>query len=785
MKPGHLFLLVLSVYSVSAAPLSSQGIDFTYTTSYRIYNSNRAETREEYAGIWIPDMERDIRGLVMTTMVRNEFEFNNDSSIRNVCAEQDLALLFFYGEAQGDYYLGGIMGFHPQDGHDTVLLRVLRDFALRSGKPEIEHAPWLTFGHSAGITFCRNLAWWNPERTFGVVHYKTGGISAPGWADPDATIIGIPWLAVSARIDKFEPTPEQGWNDSRAEVLAWRAMGHTISHIVEPTMEEGHSIWRPFTGAYIAEFIRHAASGRIPEGEIAREGPVELILQKESWGTLTTSESEVLMDQAELPEELVWLYQDADPFYVPDRFWHINTEMAIHWINYEHRDYAPFEPGGDTILNGVVKSWNEGIPLGKDALEEIRFARAVDYDADSAASGWETAIDASGGFRLRSTFPLAGLEVKFQNDSQYPGKQPVQSYLNGADALLVHRIASEDPSFRPDVFLISAADVNLDGVVDSSDVRMVMDRSVLKQSSFSADFVFMDSIWNKFNKKTRISGGYPDDDGEGFSSHRLPGLGPLVSVGYTPGNPYPVYKKTTIYGIALGDLDGSLDMRDRPPSETDSILMGKAQYNAGGDTVRIPVSLSGQLQATSLDLNFVISEILPLKGAVSWFELAGVESDPGTYVAFHSADSLAMVSLFHPGGIPVGEPVIRLLFTPVEGGGSDPYLVDLAGWVNGTPVTVYGQVLSHASGDPGTGEEIRLFPNPATSRFLVELRHSCRGEVVMEILDPGGRVVSVRKEQKQLQDMQVTIDVSSLEPGAYFLRISVEGLRRTIPFVKQ
>ena len=40
----------------------SQGIDFTHTLTFNVYNNDMVE-KENGAGIWIPDLEQEIRGL--------------------------------------------------------------------------------------------------------------------------------------------------------------------------------------------------------------------------------------------------------------------------------------------------------------------------------------------------------------------------------------------------------------------------------------------------------------------------------------------------------------------------------------------------------------------------------------------------------------------------------------------------------------------------------------------------------------------------------------------------
>lgn len=123
-----------------------------------------------------------------------------------------------------------------------MLVNVLNTFAALTGKPEIAHVPWMTFDHSTAGRFAKNIAWWKPERMFGVIFYKTGVYNPPNWLEePDTSnFLNVPWLSVAARNDKFGPD-ELGWKSMRNEMMPWRQRGCLMSQIVEPTMEEGHS----------------------------------------------------------------------------------------------------------------------------------------------------------------------------------------------------------------------------------------------------------------------------------------------------------------------------------------------------------------------------------------------------------------------------------------------------------------------------------------------------------------------------------------------------------------
>jgi hypothetical protein len=115
--------------------------------------------------LWIPPASQTIRGLV----VGGEAEFCVDPSVRRACAEEHLGLVVFRPHAGGLFHFwkdGGAVG--------ERYLKAMTDLARRSAHPELQRVPWITMGHSTAGIFCRNVAYWRPERVAGVIHYKSG-----------------------------------------------------------------------------------------------------------------------------------------------------------------------------------------------------------------------------------------------------------------------------------------------------------------------------------------------------------------------------------------------------------------------------------------------------------------------------------------------------------------------------------------------------------------------------------------------------------------------------------
>jgi plastocyanin len=91
--------------------------------------------------------------------------------------------------------------------------------------------------------------------------------------------------------------------------------------------------------------------------------------------------------------------------------------------------------------------------------------------------------------------------------------------------------------------------------------------------------------------------------------------------------------------------------------------------------------------------------------------------------------------------------------------------------------------------DPGTGlaevaeagNELRVFPSPASDRVFVDLGASTARE--LRIINLNGEVVGAMVGSRT---GIVTLDVSSLSPASYFVLVTDgEGRMRSTPFIKQ
>lgn len=274
------------------------------------------------AFLWIPPDAERIRGVLVGGLTLMEAAFAADPIIREACAAEKLAIVYFYPS------LDALFDYKDKNA-GGLLEKALTDLAETSGYREIAVAPLLSYGHSVSTIFARNVGFWKPSRCLGVFLFK-GGMGFPS-NDPEATILGVPILLVKGQFEEFGPGPsgvlrdfedrETAWKGSRAGLLGlrWKDDRYLVSLLVEPGAT--HFAWSEPVARYVALFIRKAAKRRIPDRPAGAEGPVPLREIDPETGALTSG------SMGKPGEEVAAPYHEfkGDP---QAAFWHLDLELA-------------------------------------------------------------------------------------------------------------------------------------------------------------------------------------------------------------------------------------------------------------------------------------------------------------------------------------------------------------------------------------------------------------------------------------------------------------------------
>jgi hypothetical protein len=299
--------------------------------------------------LWVPSGVDQVRGLVISGKVLLEKKLYRSGTIRKAAADKKLGLLYF------EPHIAATFNYATTDCEDNLLL-ALKKLAEKTGRPEIETVPWLTIGHSTGGIYCRNVAFWKPERTIGVLHIKSGNFQ-DGIQDISASLAGVPFLAINGEFERFGPAGgdlgmglraryslneenkkkknQTQWVMIRMQIMERRKKDpdNLMSLVVD--RDHGHSNWGPGMTELSAQFIRAAADARIPD-KITVDKPVECkkLTAEDGW-----------LSDPDIKEPK----HEPAPYaqYTGDKrksFWHVDETMAKAVHHYHAKEWSHPDP---------------------------------------------------------------------------------------------------------------------------------------------------------------------------------------------------------------------------------------------------------------------------------------------------------------------------------------------------------------------------------------------------------------------------------------------------------
>ncbi len=231
------------------------------------------------AYIWLPPESQGIRGLLVGGRLGIELEMAIDQQVRRACSDNDIAIVYF------SPHISAV--FHYWEQGDTSTdrwLKALADLARRTGHLELRRVPWIPMGHSTAGIFCRNVAYWKPERVAGVIHIKSGNYHQQEHLPPAGSLAGVPVLNISGQFEVYGPEggirPEYGretqWVFVRKDILRFKQ--DNPNHLMSLLLHRGadHFHGSPELAAHAAMFIAKTAKYRI--GELPRDRDERVVL---------------------------------------------------------------------------------------------------------------------------------------------------------------------------------------------------------------------------------------------------------------------------------------------------------------------------------------------------------------------------------------------------------------------------------------------------------------------------------------------------------------------------
>ena len=314
---------------------------------------NGKPQKPSVAHLWLPKGKEKIRGLILAGKIRLESRICNDPAIRKAATDKRLGIVYF------EPHFNAIFSYATTDSEND-LEKALAELAKKTGRNELAIVPWLTMGHSTGGIFCRNVAFWKPERVIGVIHIKSGNFQ-DGIQDKTRTLGGVPFLAINGEFEdcgpaggdigrglraaySLHPSDKKKRNQSqwvliRMQMMARRRKnGDNLMSLVVHR-ENGHVSWDADMTALTARFIRGAADARLPESEPDGKTvvPCRPLKAKDGW----LSDADI-----KAPKFKPAPYSE----YKGDKalaFWHVDEAMAIAVAKYHGRGWKDADPTAD------------------------------------------------------------------------------------------------------------------------------------------------------------------------------------------------------------------------------------------------------------------------------------------------------------------------------------------------------------------------------------------------------------------------------------------------------
>ena len=296
--------------------------------------------KEQTLRVWIPPDTEVVRGAILQGRWNG---LVTKGQYRRLATAWDFALV------------GGMM--EHGDAYEVSIPAALKDLAVKSGHPELEHIPFITMGFSNGGWWAVNVAKVMPERTIAVAV-----CAMPGLSDTEknpkhqAAIRTVPILQVNGASDgathdwvrKENPT----FPKLRTLEYPWTlAMQWKTKH----KYGETNSLAFPF--------LQEAIRLRLPQDADARAGPVRLT----SWNP----------EEVWMGDSRTWMkgYADIQPateegLQDVKQVWLLNQAVAHHWRAFQSTNRVETRVVVEKAESGQLLLKVEGPGKG---LEEVEY----------------------------------------------------------------------------------------------------------------------------------------------------------------------------------------------------------------------------------------------------------------------------------------------------------------------------------------------------------------------------------------------------------------------------
>jgi pimeloyl-ACP methyl ester carboxylesterase len=219
--------------------------------------------------LWVPDAlgDRPVRAIVIRQhgCGRRGLDHAEDLRWQALAAKHDAALLGSHLQPRGECADWS----DPTRGSERALLEALKQLAERSGRPELNSAPWAVWGHSGGAGWAFVLAQRHPERTVALYLRSMGLRGAPEAlaAERVARIADVPSVLNCGIRERGDERFGACWEATHGAFRALREQGAPAMLAVDPKSSHDCGSSRdlaiPFFDACLTQRLPSERGGRL------------------------------------------------------------------------------------------------------------------------------------------------------------------------------------------------------------------------------------------------------------------------------------------------------------------------------------------------------------------------------------------------------------------------------------------------------------------------------------------------------------------------------------------
>lgn len=314
--------------------------------------------RSDKAFAWIPDGCKAVRGVLLTQHTMFESTITRNQEIRAACADKSIAVV---------YAPCGIgLTFLTGDGAAN-LEAILAGLTKATGHPELQLAPLITAGHSTGGIFCRNVAYWKPDRVAGIIHIMSGNLQAH-IEDKGRSLARVPMLCINGEWEQYGPDggdlkgnlranmglrtvktsrgeQQQGqtqWLCMRQQILARRARNAENLMGLVVSRDKSHTQWEDAMNGMVAQFIRSVADLRIPKDTPDGKTAVRCLPVRAQQGWLLDAD----IKSPKFPPAPYGQFKGENRY----ALWYPDEAMAMRVWQYNQKGWPDPDPSADWPL---------------------------------------------------------------------------------------------------------------------------------------------------------------------------------------------------------------------------------------------------------------------------------------------------------------------------------------------------------------------------------------------------------------------------------------------------